>query len=194
MISYEQRSCQAEEFILLKQQKELQKSSSLRNLCPFFDPDSNTLRVGVRLGNSEFNELKKFPLFIPKASPLVSLIIRHFHEETLRGGGQLTHAAIREQFWIVGVKPVINKFIQTCVKCCRYSLKPPFQLMAELPAERVTQARPFSLCGLDFAGHILTKLPGSECQKRFIALYVSSRRQFILNSYQISLKKHAFWL
>ena len=139
------RRCQAEVFTLLRQQKELPKSSSLRNLCPFFDLDSNTLRVGGPLGNSEFIELKKFPLFIPKASPLVSLIIRHFHEETLHGGGQLTHAVIREQFCIFGVKPVINKFIQACVKCCRYSLKPPFQLMADLPAERVTQARPFSL-------------------------------------------------
>ena len=162
LISYEQRRCQAEVFTLLRQQKALPKSSSSRNLCPFFDLDSNTLRVGGPLGNSEFIELKKFPLFIPKASPLVSLIIRHFHEETLHGGGQLTHAVIREQFCIFGVKPVINKFIQACVKCCRYSLKPPFQLMADLPAERVTQARPFSLCGLDFAGPVLTKLPGSE--------------------------------
>ena len=44
--------------------------------------------------------------------------------------------------------------------------------MADLTAERVTQARPFSLCGLDFAGPILTKLPGSECQKRYIALFI----------------------
>ena len=44
--------------------------------------------------------------------------------------------------------------------------------MADLPAERVTQARPFSQCGLDFAGPIMTKLPDSACQKRYIALFV----------------------
>ena len=94
LISFEQRRCQGEEFTLLNQQHELPKSSSPRNFCPFFDPDSNIMRVGGRLRNSEFNELRKFPLFMPKESPLVSLMIRHFHEKTFHGGGQLTHASI----------------------------------------------------------------------------------------------------
>ena len=124
------------------------------------------------LGNSNLNELKKFPLLIPKDSSLVPLIVRHFHEETLHGGGQLTHSAIREQFWIVGVKPIINRFIKNCIRCCRYSLKPPFQLMGDLPAERVTPARPLSQCGLDFAGPVRTKLGGAISQKRYIALFI----------------------
>ena len=135
LIAMEQRQFCCQEFNLLMQQQELAKSSNLRNLCPFYDPDSKTLRVGGRLGNSNLTELKKFPVLVPKESLLVPLIICHFHEMTLHGGGQLTHAVIREQFWIVGVKPMINKFIKNCVKCCRYSLKPPFQLMADLPVE-----------------------------------------------------------
>ena len=138
-------------------QKELSKFSNLRNLCPFYDPDAKALPVGGRLGNSNLNELKKFPLLIPKESSLVPLIVRHFHEETLQCGGQLTHSAVRQQFWIVGVKPTINRFIKNCIRCCRYSLNPPFQLMGELPAERVTPARPFSQCGSDFAGPVWTK-------------------------------------
>ena len=172
MISFEQKRYFSEEFNLLKNQEELPKSSNMRNLTPFYDAEFDVLRVGGRMGNSNFNELKKFPLLIPKGSPLVPLIIRHFHEETLHGGGLLTNAAIREQYWIIGAKPQINKVIKNCVKCCRYSLKPPFQLMADLPAERVTQARPFSQCGLDFAGPVMTKLPDSACQKRYIALFV----------------------
>ena len=84
----------------------------------------------------------------------------------------MTQAALREHFWIIGVKPLINKIFLSCLKCGRYSLKAQFQLMADLPAERVTPARPFSLCGLDFAGPFITKLPESEVQKRYIALIV----------------------
>ena len=87
-------------------------------------------------------------------------------------GGQLTHSAIREQFCIVGVKPIINRFIKNCMRCCRYALKPPSQLMEDLPAERVTPTRPFSQCGLDFGSPVWTKIGGATSQKRYIALFV----------------------
>ena len=44
--------------------------------------------------------------------------------------------------------------------------------MADLPAERVTPSRPFSQCGLDFAGPIITKIPGMNGQKRYVAVFV----------------------
>ena len=44
--------------------------------------------------------------------------------------------------------------------------------MADLSAEQVTQARPFSQCGLDFVGPITTKLPDPACQKRYVAFFV----------------------
>ena len=77
--------------------------------------------VGGRMGNSNFNELKKFQLFIPKGSPLVPLITRHFHEKILHGGRLLTNTAIGEQYWIIGAKPQIKKVIKNCIKgCCYY--------------------------------------------------------------------------
>ena len=76
----------------------------------------------------------------------------------------MTRDAFREHFWIIGVKPLITRTIHNCLKCCRYSLKAPFQLMANSSAEHVTPARPFSLCGLDFAGPFITELPESGGQ------------------------------
>ena len=172
LISLEQKRFFSEEFSLLKDQKQLSRSSNLRYLTPFYDPEFDVLRVGGRMGNSKYSEMKKFPLLLPKQSSLIPLIIGHFHEDTLHGGGHLTHAAIREHYWILGVKPLINKYIRNCIKCARYSLKPPFQLMADLPAERVTPSRPFSQCGLDFAGPIITKIPGMNGQKRYVAVFV----------------------
>ena len=65
------------------------------------------------------------------------MIIGHFREDTLDGGGLLTHAATSEHYLILGAKPLINKYIRTCIKCARYSMKPAFQLTADLHAERV---------------------------------------------------------
>ena len=44
---------------------------------------------------------KKFPYLIAKDSPLKELLIRHYHEVTLHGGGILTLNTMREQFWLV---------------------------------------------------------------------------------------------
>ena len=83
--------------------------------------------------------------------PLKVLLIRHYHEVTLHGGGNLTLNTMREQFWLVNGK-MVNNFIKNFVKCFCFQSKSTPQLMADLPSERVTPARAFSSCGIDFAG------------------------------------------
>ena len=48
----------------------------------------------------------------------------------------------------------MKKIIKRCVKCCRFEIKVPYQLMADLPAEVITVAKPFQKTGLDFTGPI----------------------------------------
>ena len=112
MISFEQKRFFSEEFTLLKSQEKLPKTSNMRSLTSFYDAEFDVPQITRSNGHSNFNELKKFPLLIPKSSPLVPLKIRHFHEEVLHGGGFLTNAAIREQCWIVGAKPQVNRVIK----------------------------------------------------------------------------------
>ena len=85
------------------------------------------------------------------------LILRHFHEATLHGRGQLTLNSSRSEYWIVRGKTVANKFIRKCVKCSQFSSEIPAQLMAHLPSERVTPTKPFVNVGIDLAGPIITK-------------------------------------
>ena len=66
LISLEQRRFFKEEINLLKNEPELSKWSSLRNLYPCYDTDYNALGVGGRCGNSKYHELRKFPFLIPK--------------------------------------------------------------------------------------------------------------------------------
>ena len=135
------------------------------------DKEFNVIRVGGRLGQSPYCENKKFPVLISKNSSLVPLIIRHFHEASLHGGGQLTLNLIRQEFWIVNAKPLVNQFIKECITCFRFNTTPPVQLMADLPTERVTPSRPFTHCGIHFAGHFLVK-NGETVNKVYIAIFV----------------------
>ena len=143
----------------------LAKQSKLYNLSPFFDSDFNVIRVGGRLGQSNYHEDKKFPVLDPKESHLVPLILKKSH-----GGGQLTLNSIREQNWIITAKPIVNSFIKKCITCFRFTYKPDYPMMADLPAERIAPVRAFSQTGIDFAGPFYVKDDGMK--KTYISIFV----------------------
>ena len=153
MIKEHQIDYYATEYHTLEAVKELSKSKIL-NLNPFFDHESKIIRVGGRLSQGQFRELKKFPLLVSQDSNLAVLILQHFHAATLHGGAELTVNSSREEFWIPNSKVLVKKVIRECVKCSRSENKIPYQLMADLPAGRITPAKAFEICGLDLAGPI----------------------------------------
>ena len=153
LVGQEQHSHLYEEIAALKNDG-LNKKSPPKNLSPFYDPEHDHVRVGGRLSQSDYFEDKKFPYLLPTESPLTNLIINHFHETTLHGGGQLTLNTIRQQFWIINGRKTVNKRMRNRVKCYRFQSCPIEQMMGDLPSERVTPARPCSQTGLDFAGAI----------------------------------------
>ena len=54
----------------------------LNNLSPFYDDEYDVIRVGGRLANSPYNVDKKFPINIPKYSPITDKLIREFAKPT----------------------------------------------------------------------------------------------------------------
>ena len=66
--------------------KRIKKNSHLLSLSPFFDEDNNVIRVGGRLANSPYSVDKKFPIIIPKLSPLAELLIQESHLRNLHSG------------------------------------------------------------------------------------------------------------
>ena len=56
--------------------RRIKKNCHLLSLSLFFDEDNNVIRVvGGRLANSPYSVDKKFPIIIPKTSPLAELLI-----------------------------------------------------------------------------------------------------------------------
>ncbi|XP_035222580.1 uncharacterized protein LOC118195385 [Stegodyphus dumicola] len=68
-----------------------------------------------------------------------------------------TLTQIREKFWILKGRQRVKSNINKCVICYRFKAKPLSQDIAPLPIERITEANPFEVVGLDFAGPMSTK-------------------------------------
>lgn len=148
--------------------------SRLRPLHPHIDA-LGVLRVGGRLANSHLNPEAKYPIILPKYSPLTNLIIAQTHTQTFHGGSSIMLAQLHRSFWILGAKSLVRRYVHNCTTCARYSSKCFSQLMGQLPATRVTPSRPFLNTGVDYAGPISIKasrLRNATSTKGYIAVFV----------------------
>ncbi|GFV75166.1 integrase catalytic domain-containing protein [Trichonephila clavipes] len=142
----------------------LPNSCKLLNLNPFLD-DSGLLRVGGRLRNSPIPRNKKHPMIIPTNHNFTYIIINHFHILYFHTGAEATLANIRNSFWIPSTRNVIRKILRTCITCRKRSAKGSQQLMADLPAARVTACRVFSQVGIDYCGPFQLKTFSGKCRQ-----------------------------
>ncbi|XP_071055024.1 uncharacterized protein [Onthophagus taurus] len=149
------RECQlsafGNELTTIKEGRSLHRSSPLFRLVPFIDGDG-FLRVTGRLRFSNLDFDEKHPIILPRDSRLTTLIIDCHHRLTLHGGTQLTLSSLRRQFWIIGGRVPVRKFIHQCMICAKQRAETTRQLMGQLPSPRITPSRPFLHTGVDYAG------------------------------------------
>ncbi|XP_076659887.1 uncharacterized protein LOC143363169 [Halictus rubicundus] len=146
----------------------------IESLHPFLD-ETGLLRVGGRLRNSPLPHQSKHPILL-SPHPLVRLIIEQAHARALHAGVQLTLHILRQEYWLLRGRSQVKAVIHACVRCVRERAAIPIQLMGDLPAARVSPAKkPFSHCGLDYAGPIQIRTSagrGITSRKAYIALFV----------------------
>jgi len=151
-----QRTTFQSEFKIISESGSLPASHSLSRLTSFIDT-ARILRVGGRLQASSLTLDAKHPVILPRDSSFTQLIISDAHIRSYHGGTQLTLCFIREEFWIVGGRAPVRKFILRCVRCARYHQTRAKQLMGQLTKERVNPSRPFLHSGVDYAGPFSVK-------------------------------------
>ncbi|GFU88229.1 integrase catalytic domain-containing protein [Trichonephila clavipes] len=127
--------------------------------------DSGLLRVGGRLRNSPIPRNKKHPMIIPTKHNFTYIIINHVHILYFHTGAEATLANIRNSFWIPSARNVVRKILRTCITCRKVSAKGSQQLMADLPAARVTACRVFSQVGIDYCGPFQLKTFSGKCRQ-----------------------------
>lgn len=157
----------------LTYQRGVKPKSTIVALSPYLD-DEGIIRVGGRLRNAALPETTKHPVILPRCH-VSWLILRHAHIVTLHGGVQLTLRTLRQQYWIIHARTQAKKLVAACVTCVRQRAQTLQQQMGNLPRERLTPKRPFSIVGIDYAGPFACRVSqgrGQKTRKCYLALFV----------------------
>jgi len=143
-------------------------------LAPFID-EKGLMRVGGRLANSRLPNNARHPVLFPRSHRLTQLIIKHEHVRSLHAGLQSTIATVRQNFWPLSVRSTTRQIIRKCTVCFRHNPIISEARMGILPSPRVTPSRPFSYCGVDYAGPITVregKRRNARNTKAYICIFV----------------------
>ena len=154
--------------------KHLPRKSSLWRHSPFIHAQG-LLRLRGRLRNLSLPFQEKHPVFLPGNDAIVRRYVAQLHEDTLHGGPQLMLSCLYRQAWVSRAPRVVRVIYRTCIKCARYRTSVGVQQMADLPMERVTPQRPFTVTGIDYAGPIkvlFSKGRGATSTKGYVAIFV----------------------
>lgn len=163
-----------DEYKVLSKGAPLNTSSRLLSLSPFMDK-TGLLRVGGRLDNSDLNNDVRHPILLPHNHELTRRLILYEHVRNLHAGAQSTMTAVRQRFWPLSLRSVTRKVIRNCVICFKAKPVQSEAKMAPLPSSRVTISRPFSRCGVDYAGPVILregKRRNARNHKAYIAIFV----------------------
>lgn len=114
-------------------------------------------------------------MLVPPNSPIFYLLFQDAHDILLHGGPQLMLAHVRQRFWPINGRNIARKVSSKCVRCFR--LKPTiFQpIIGNLPKQRIEPSRPFSICGVDFAGPLMIKTSlrrNATLSKGYICVFI----------------------
>ena len=132
-------------------------SSRLKALNPILD-SSNLLRVGGRLGNSSLSMSQQHPVIADSKDIIIQKWFEHIHLSLCHCGPSLLLSYTGSHLHILGARKLSRKICSQCKTCRRLAPRWSTQMMAELPAERVTPAMAFTHTGMDFAGPFSIKM------------------------------------
>ena len=140
----------SQEIHALENKDNLPKSSPLYKLSPFLGEDG-LVRVQGRLQFADLPGKSQHPVVVPKCH-LAKLLAQHMHTAMKHAGVNSMLVALRDTYWVIGARRICKAVKSRCMPCQRLDAPPCTQQMAPLPKERVSEAPPFSVTGLDHAG------------------------------------------
>jgi len=163
-----------DEIRALTEKGSISSRSNILSLTPFVDEDG-LLRVGGRLKNSDLRFDTRHPILLPRSHALTLRVVEREHIRNMHAGVQATMAAVRQRFWPLSLRSTTRKVIQRCLPCSRVRPQRSEALMGSLPIGRVSVSRPFSHCGVDYAGPVILregKRRNAKNLKAYVAVFV----------------------
>ena len=130
------------------------------------------MRVGGRLGGIQtLDPNAKHPILLPRQHQVTKVLIEHLHRRNGHVGPEHVLSLVREKYWVLSGRVVINQIISRCFFCRVRRAKRMFPYMADLPECRAAiEQPPFSHCGIDLFGPIVIK-QGRKQLKRWAVLF-----------------------
>ena len=138
-----------------------------------FKDDKGLWRCGGRLSNVDVPYSVKHPILLPRTHPLTTLIVREAHERVFHNGVKETLTETRRRFWIPKGRSLTRCIVHRCILCRRFE-GVPFQgpPPPPLPDFRVKEDPAFTYTGVDFAGPLSIRVPGtSTTSKAWVCLF-----------------------
>ena len=155
--------CNSQEYAQINQ------ASTLVKLTPIIK--DGVMRVGGRIDRAPIGYESRHPIILPNQHHLTTLIIRHHHTVSKHAGPMQVLVSLRQEFWIVKGRAAVKRELNKCIQCKKRLAKPETQIMAPLPAQRVTPCEtPFTNVGVDYFGPLYTK-SGRSTVKRYGCLF-----------------------
>ena len=147
-----------------EEMRRLAELKSLRNLRPCVD-EKLILRIDGRFENAELPVDAKHPIILPSRHPLTRSIALNEHVDSGRAGPTHTLMKTKLRFWLIFGISSAKRILSDCSKCARRKATPIRQLMADLPACRVTACnKPFKFCRVDYFGPYIYRQGRSDCK------------------------------
>ncbi|XP_012162778.1 uncharacterized protein LOC101451847 [Ceratitis capitata] len=182
------------DFQLLKKNGSVK--SNFKHLTPFIYKTTGfeLIKVGGRLDYADLPDAQKHPILLPSTSQFVLNYVRYLHRRNYHAGPKALVALIRLEYWIVNARDLTRRVVQSCVHCVRYKPVLAQQVMGPLPATRITPARPFERCGVDFCGPINTylRIRGRAPTKSYLAVFVCLVTKAVHIEVVSDLSTHSF--
>ena len=111
---------------------------------------------------------RKHPVIIPYKHHVTDLIIKQRHESLGHMGQESVLSSLRETFWIVKERSVVQRVIGTCMNCQRQRQAfPGEQFMTSLPEDglNIPDKPPFTYVGIDYFGPLEVKQGRSRVKR-----------------------------
>lgn len=173
-IRAEQERYFGSDILHLKQSRQVAATSKLASLAPYIGSDG-ILRVGGRLQRSALLTDQVNPIILAKEGTLSLLIVRDIHLRNAHAQHALMQQTLRQRYWIIGGRILVNQCVYNCAICRRHSRQMAQQQMASLPRARVTASPPFSSTGVDYCGPFNVRIGAQRTRttkKTYAAIFV----------------------
>ena len=181
----------------MKAKEPVKQDSKIVQLSPYLDEESGLIRMQGRIQNSQLTKSEKHPIILPHQSHIVRLLIEEIHRSQMHSGVNHTLIALRDEFWVTHARSIVKNVVKSCIKCRMYMPQRITVPMAPLPEDRVNQARPFEIIGVDFTGPVIieetkiaTKRTSKKCPVQVVKVKSTSKAYIALTTCAVTRAVH----